>query len=318
MTCGRIEENIENNRTMARALAAQGYDVALHEVPDVHNYTAWRDAFDPYLTGLLRMVSGHEARRAHVADQRLARLRSWCTVTGAARCWCSPRRPGSAWDFESNGMVESVRWLLDAGRVKLYCVDSADAATWSDRSVPLEERARRHDLYEQWVLQQAVPWVQRGLRRARPTSSPSGCSLGAYHAANIALRHADLFPSHCASPATTTRRSGTRGASVARRLLPQPDRVRRQPARRAPGLAAVERCFLVLVVGQGAWEVDPTRALPGTHRLARAAGREGHPARARRVGPRRPARLAVLASTARPPPATLLLTCRRPQAKALS
>ncbi|MEP6762308.1 MAG: alpha/beta hydrolase-fold protein [Sporichthyaceae bacterium] len=57
MTCGHIEENIENNRTMAWALAAQGYDVALHELADVHNYTAWRDAFDPYLTRLLRMVS---------------------------------------------------------------------------------------------------------------------------------------------------------------------------------------------------------------------------------------------------------------------
>ena len=57
MTCGRIEENIDNNRTMARALAAQGYDVALHELPDVHNYTAWRDSFDPYLTRLLRMVA---------------------------------------------------------------------------------------------------------------------------------------------------------------------------------------------------------------------------------------------------------------------
>ena len=58
MTVGRIEENLENNRTMARALAAQGYDVALHELPDVHNYTAWRDALDPYLTRLLRMVAG--------------------------------------------------------------------------------------------------------------------------------------------------------------------------------------------------------------------------------------------------------------------
>jgi enterochelin esterase family protein len=57
MTCGRIEENLENNRTMARALAAQGYDVALHELPDVHNYTAWRDSFDPYLSRLLRMVA---------------------------------------------------------------------------------------------------------------------------------------------------------------------------------------------------------------------------------------------------------------------
>jgi enterochelin esterase-like enzyme len=54
LTCGSIEENVDNNRIMARALAAQGYDVALHEVRDMHNYVAWRDAFDPHLTGLLR------------------------------------------------------------------------------------------------------------------------------------------------------------------------------------------------------------------------------------------------------------------------
>jgi enterochelin esterase-like enzyme len=53
LTCGSAEENIHNNRLMARALADQGYPGALHEVPDTHNYTAWRDAFDPHLTGLL-------------------------------------------------------------------------------------------------------------------------------------------------------------------------------------------------------------------------------------------------------------------------
>jgi enterochelin esterase-like enzyme len=56
MTCGAEEENVHNNRVMASALAAQGYDVRLHEVPDLHNYTSWRDSFDPYLTGLLRRL----------------------------------------------------------------------------------------------------------------------------------------------------------------------------------------------------------------------------------------------------------------------
>ncbi len=53
LTCGSAEENVHNNRLMARALAAQGYPAALHEVSDMHNYTAWRDAFEPHLTGLL-------------------------------------------------------------------------------------------------------------------------------------------------------------------------------------------------------------------------------------------------------------------------
>jgi enterochelin esterase-like enzyme len=57
MTCGTVEENLANNRIMARALAAQGYDVTLREVRDAHNYPAWRDALDPWLTGLLREVA---------------------------------------------------------------------------------------------------------------------------------------------------------------------------------------------------------------------------------------------------------------------
>jgi enterochelin esterase family protein len=43
---------------MARTLDALGYDVALCEVADLHNYTGWRDAFDPHLTGLLRRLWG--------------------------------------------------------------------------------------------------------------------------------------------------------------------------------------------------------------------------------------------------------------------
>lgn len=56
LTCGAIEENVHNNRLMARLLRDHGYPADLHEVPDVHNYTAWRDAFDPYLTRLLRRM----------------------------------------------------------------------------------------------------------------------------------------------------------------------------------------------------------------------------------------------------------------------
>jgi enterochelin esterase-like enzyme len=57
LTCGAIEENIACNRLMAATLAARGYPAQLREVPDLHNYTAWRDAFDPALTRLLCAVT---------------------------------------------------------------------------------------------------------------------------------------------------------------------------------------------------------------------------------------------------------------------
>ena len=56
LTCGRGEENAANNRAMAARLATLGWPSTLAEFDDMHNYTAWRDALDPHLTGLLRQV----------------------------------------------------------------------------------------------------------------------------------------------------------------------------------------------------------------------------------------------------------------------
>ena len=53
MTCGLAEENLANNRLMARHLADLGHDVTFGEVPDAHTYVGWRDAFDPYLVNVL-------------------------------------------------------------------------------------------------------------------------------------------------------------------------------------------------------------------------------------------------------------------------
>lgn len=53
MTCGREEENLRNNRLMAGALRAQGYEVTLAEVTGGHDYASWRDALYPHLTSLL-------------------------------------------------------------------------------------------------------------------------------------------------------------------------------------------------------------------------------------------------------------------------
>jgi enterochelin esterase family protein len=54
MTCGALEENVHNNQLMATTLADNGVPASLHEGRDLHNFTAWRDAFDPHLTALLR------------------------------------------------------------------------------------------------------------------------------------------------------------------------------------------------------------------------------------------------------------------------
>jgi len=100
---------------------------------------------------------------------------------------------GRCTDYESNGMIDAVAPLIDAGRVKLYCVDSFDELTWSDRSIPIGERARRHGAYEDWIVNQVVPAIHGDCGGVTDVMV-TGPSFGAYHAANFALKRADLFP----------------------------------------------------------------------------------------------------------------------------
>jgi enterochelin esterase family protein len=55
-TCGIAEENHANNLALAAALVDQGYPAWMAEVRDAHNWTCWRDAFDPHLPALVEAV----------------------------------------------------------------------------------------------------------------------------------------------------------------------------------------------------------------------------------------------------------------------
>jgi esterase/lipase superfamily enzyme len=177
-----------------------------------------------------------------------------------------PSEAGRAWDFENNGMVGAITDLIDAGRVKLYCVDSYDAASWSNRDVPVEERARRHNAYESWLIDQVVPWIHSDC--GGPVEIATlGCSLGAFHAANSALKRADLFPlAMCFSGTydpSDLQGWGERGDEV---YFNNPfDYVAHLHGEHLDWLRG--RVSLLLVCGQGQWE-DTTGSLESTKRFA--------------------------------------------------
>jgi esterase/lipase superfamily enzyme len=177
-----------------------------------------------------------------------------------------PSERGRAGDFESHGMLGAVGGLLDAGRVKIYCVDSYDAASWSNQDVPVEERARRHGRYESWILTDVVPWIHQDCGGAVQVVT-LGCSLGAFHAANFALKRADLFPlAMCFSgnydPASW-HGWGERGAEA---FFNNPlDYVGHLRGSHLDWLR--DRVSLLLVCGQGQWE-DTTGSLQSTKQFA--------------------------------------------------
>ena len=177
-----------------------------------------------------------------------------------------PAERGDAGEFERRGMVAAIGDLLAAGRVKLYCVDSFDGESWSNRGIPLEERARRHGVYENWILHEVAPFIRDDCGGAGEVIT-CGCSLGAYHAANFALKRADVFPlAICMSgsydPAAWDG-WGERGETT---YFNNPmDYVARLQGDHLDWLRS--QLSLLLICGQGQWE-DTTGALESTRRLA--------------------------------------------------
>lgn len=182
-----------------------------------------------------------------------------------------PSEGGRAYDWRDNGMIGAVSDLIDGGRVKLYCVDSFDSSSWSNRNLSLEERAREHGRYEAWIFEQVVPFIQHDTGGEIITT---GSSLGAFHAANFALKRADLFPlAICMSgnyDPSTWNAWGERGEQT---YFNNPiDYVGHLGGDHLEWLRS--RLSLLLVCGQGQWE-DTTGSLNSTRRLAGMLAEKG-------------------------------------------
>lgn len=102
-----------------------------------------------------------------------------------------PTSRGRFHEFEDRGLIAAVAHKIEAGHIHLCCLDSVDAESWYNRSVPPRWRIARHVQYESYVLDEALPLFRQ--KNSSPLLISLGCSFGGYHAVNIALRHPDRF-----------------------------------------------------------------------------------------------------------------------------
>ncbi len=104
-----------------------------------------------------------------------------------------PAERGDAGEFERRGMVGAVGDLIEAGRVKLYCVDSFDSRVVVQPRHSARGAGTPPPGLRAWILDEVVPFIRWDCGGAGEVIT-CGVSLGAFHAANFALKRADLFP----------------------------------------------------------------------------------------------------------------------------
>jgi esterase/lipase superfamily enzyme len=102
-----------------------------------------------------------------------------------------PAAGGRFHEYEDFGMVGACSPFVEAGKILLVTVDSVDRQSWLNAQAHPADRARRHNDYDRYIVEEVAPFLRDRGHRGRLLST--GCSMGGYHAANFFFRHPDLF-----------------------------------------------------------------------------------------------------------------------------
>jgi esterase/lipase superfamily enzyme len=102
-----------------------------------------------------------------------------------------PTRTARFYDYENWRIIDSISDKIKAGLLQVYCMDSNDLESFYCNFRHPSQKIIRHMQYEQYILHEVLPFIHK--KNPNPFVIVAGCSLGAYHAINIAFRHPQLF-----------------------------------------------------------------------------------------------------------------------------
>ena len=182
-----------------------------------------------------------------------------------------PCQNGRFFDWEGFGMLETLQDYLEGGRLQLFTVDTIDGETVSNKEGDPYQRARLHEAWFQYVMEELVPRVHQ-INGTEQGILSTGFSMGAYHAANFFFRRPDLFDSLISLSGvydTYDMYGGymddvvyTNDPCVSLSNMPEDH----------PYIKLINSRRSVICVGQGAWE---DILLAGTRRLDEVLKRKG-------------------------------------------
>jgi len=171
---------------------------------------------------------------------------------------------GDAEEIERFGLVGALGELLDAGRIKVYSVDSIAGRSWVQRDDP------RHSMWLQsrfdaMIYSEVVPAIRADCNSDGIEIVACGASIGAFNAVASLCRHPDVFR-------TAIGMSGTYDLSRWLQGHWSDDFYFASPLHWLPdhpeddALSVLRQRFVVLATGQGRWE-EPAESWRMSHVL---------------------------------------------------
>lgn len=95
-------------------------------------------------------------------------------------------------EYERFQLLDHIRPLVEAGRFKIFSINSINTESWMHPSMEGAHKAIRHNQFNAYVTEEVVPYMRQ---HTSPDTSIilTGASFGALHSMNLFLRRPDLF-----------------------------------------------------------------------------------------------------------------------------
>ncbi len=94
-------------------------------------------------------------------------------------------------EYERFGLIDSLSWFLNEGKVKLYSVDSVNRLGLMNEQASPEEKIAWMQRYDAYLTEEVLPLIRADSGGCAPMIM--GISLGSSLAANTFFKHPDLF-----------------------------------------------------------------------------------------------------------------------------
>jgi len=113
-------------------------------------------------------------------------------------------------EYERFGLINAIGHFIDAGKLKVFSINSINNESWLNDHVPPQYKAIRHQQFNQYVTDEVVPFIRNHCSNETMIIT-TGASFGALHAANTLFRRPDLFEGTIAMSGTYDLKSYTKG-----------------------------------------------------------------------------------------------------------
>lgn len=104
-----------------------------------------------------------------------------------------PTAGGDAEEVERFHLIGVLEPLIDAGRIKVYSIDSVAGRTWTSGGHSGEYCSRVQTLFDDYIYSEVVPAIRTDCSADAIEIIAAGASIGAFNAVATVCRHPDVF-----------------------------------------------------------------------------------------------------------------------------